>query len=111
MIAAIANATGKSYRLVRQTYGRSVRGGLNSDEGYWLVNQFGDWRKYTPRKRITIAEFAKKHPMAVVSVAYAWGEAHAIAIKDGVLIDSAGAADSIRLVGYAFIPANHLPRP
>lgn len=103
-VAAIAMATGNSYRAVKKVCG-STRGGLEIAEIEVVLWEFGKWRRYRPRKLVTIREFVKRFPRAVVIISRCFFEGHCIAVVDGVVYDPA--AEVIwpdKEVEFAFLP-------
>jgi hypothetical protein len=88
VIAALAIATGRSYREVKSTFGR-LRGGLEYHEIRWILSEFGTWRETRPRKLLGLESWLRRHRSGRYVVILKSGvidDYHAIAAVDGRLI-------------------------
>lgn len=108
-IAAIATVLHKPYAEIRRALNGPIgRGGLYDYEMRWLMNHYGNWRIYRPYKYYSLADWAKRHPLCVVSVGFLFGDdGHAMAIVDGKLwcpTHGHDVADMDRRVMSAIIP-------
>lgn len=89
-IAAIANAVGVSYRMVKTLYGR-ISDGLDSEDIYWLLSRFGECHEIEPRRRPKMSEWLKRHQTGRFVVSFITGidimnlayDLHAVAVVDG----------------------------
>jgi hypothetical protein len=108
-IAALATATGASYKAVKGTFG-DLRGGVELHEAKWIAAKFGNWRFVRFRNKRTVASFIEQFPFAT---AILWLEprtigtddGHAIVVENGEVYDPSspnGFGISL-LVYYAFI--------
>lgn len=87
-IAAVANATGQTYKAVKEKFGKVDRGGMKIHELDWLLEQFAEWKKVRrPRKDQSAEAWAKKHKtgryILYLNVSFLQYEGHAVAVVDG----------------------------
>jgi len=90
-IAAIANATGQSYKSIKKRFGKMDRGGMQLHEIDWLLNEFGTWKERRgPRFTTSVTQWAKRRKTGkyvVLLNTLGWmnlsPELHAVAVVDG----------------------------
>lgn len=86
-IAAVANATGSSYKEIKVLYGGSTRGGIHTTEIAWMLSKFGHWRHTRPRKPMVMADWIKRHRSGrYVLCMEIFLTGHAVAVVDGVVL-------------------------
>lgn len=83
-IAAVANATGKSYATVKNVFGRIDRGGVQLHELEWLLSNFGTWKMVRPRAPKPVSQWIRKHQQGIfVVVLNGFLDFHAVAVVNG----------------------------
>lgn len=89
-IAAVANATGKSYAEVKKRFG-NVRGGMKSHELEWILFEFGNWKVVRTNANRTLDQWLKRkskgtYVVSIHSKCLFDEFGHAVAVKDGKVL-------------------------
>ena len=84
VIVAIAVASGRSYKEIKDIFGKLDRGGMLWHEIEWLLSQTGNWRRYR-KSKLNLSSWVQSHSGRYVVLLDKLTQMHAVAVVDGVV--------------------------